>query len=74
MMILGPELLWFTLGLGPWHVGFHLQSAWIAMAIVGLALLRARGSDLRIPDDLAPARADLHPAGRIGQVWPASPA
>lgn len=74
MLILGPELLWFTLALGPWHVGFRLQAAWIAMAIVGLALLRARGSDLRIPDDLSPARADLHPAGRLGQVWPTSPA
>lgn len=72
MLILGPELLWFTLGLGPWHVGFHLQAAWFAIAIVALALLRARGSDLRIPDDLSQARADLHPAGRIGQVWPAS--
>ena len=71
MLILGPELLWFTLALGPWSIGFRLQAAWVVMAIVGLALLRARGSDLRIPDDLSPARADVHPAGAVGQVWPA---
>lgn len=65
MLILGPELLWFTLALGPWSVG-----SWVLMAVVGLALLRARGTDLRSPDDLSIERADLHPAGRRGQVWP----
>lgn len=65
MLILGPELLWFTLGLGPWSVG-----PWITMALVGLALFRVRGSDLRTPNDLSRERADLHPAGRLGQVWP----
>jgi hypothetical protein len=65
MLILGPELLWFTLGLGPWKAG-----AWITMGVVGLALVRVRGSDLRTPSELSPARADLHPAGRLGQVWP----
>ena len=71
MLILGPELLWFALGLGPWRAGFHLQAAWAAMALVGLALLRAGDSDLRIPADLGAARADLHPLSRVGQVWPA---
>ncbi len=65
MLILGPELLWFTLGLGPWSVG-----PWITMALVGLALFRVRGSDLRTPNDLSRERADLHPVGRLGQVWP----
>ena len=65
MLILGPELLWFTLGVGPWKLG-----SWITMAVVGLALLRASGSDLRSPSDLSRERADLHPAGRFGQVWP----
>jgi hypothetical protein len=67
-LCLGPELLWFVLGLGPWDIGF--PSAWLAMAIVGLALLVARREDLRIPDDLSPARADVHPAARMAQVWP----
>ena len=66
MLILGPELLWFTLGVGPWSVG-----SWITMGVVGLALLRARGNDLWIPSDLSTERADLHPAGRLAQVWPA---
>lgn len=66
MLILGPELFWFTLGVGPWKLG-----AWMTMAIVGLALVRVRGSDLRSPGDLSSARSDLHPAGRLGQVWPA---
>ena len=65
MLILGPELLWFTLALGPWSVG-----SWVAMAVVGLALLGARGSDLRSPEDLSIERADLHPAGSHGQIWP----
>jgi hypothetical protein len=65
MLILGPELLWFTLGVGPWKLG-----SWITMAVVGLALLRVSGSDLRSPSDLSRERADLHPAGRFGQVWP----
>lgn len=69
-LILGPELLWFFFGLGPWYPGFGLQSAWFAMAFVGLALLVARGGDLRPPGDLSPARADVHPAATAGQVWP----
>lgn len=67
LLILGPEFFWFTLGLGPWKAG-----AWITMGVVGLALVGVRGSDLRTPTDLSPARADLHPAGRLGQVWPSS--
>jgi hypothetical protein len=65
---LGPELLWFVLGLGPWRIG--IPSAWLAMGLVGLALLVRRGNDLRLPNDLSPARADLHPLGAMGQVWP----
>jgi hypothetical protein len=65
---LGPELLWFVLGLGPWSIGF--QSTWLAISLVGLALLIARDDDLRIPTDLSPSRADVHPLGRAGQVWP----
>jgi hypothetical protein len=65
---LGPELLWFSLGLGPWWIGF--PSAWLAMGLVGLALLVRRGNDLDLPSDLSPARADLHPLGHTGQVWP----
>jgi hypothetical protein len=68
-LFLGPELLWFFLGLGPWAVG-RIQSAWLAMALVLVALLVARRDDLRLPTDLSPARADLHPAARTGQVWP----
>jgi hypothetical protein len=67
-LCLGPELLWFVLGLGPW--GIVYPSAWLAIAIVFLALLVASGDDLRIPSDLSPARADVHPAGRMAQVWP----
>ena len=40
------------------------------MALVGLALLTTRGDDLPIPPDLSGERADLHPAGRVAQVWP----
>jgi hypothetical protein len=71
-LFLGPELLWFVLGLGPWWIGF--QSAWLAVAVVGLALLLARDGELRLPADLSPARADVHPLGRLGQVWPDSAA
>lgn len=67
-LALGPELLWFVLGIGPWWIGF--QSSWLAIAIVFLSLLAARGDDLRAPIDLSPARADMHPLGRAGQVWP----
>ena len=65
--LLGPELLWFFLGLGPW---LGSRSAWLAMALVGLALLAAHGGDARVPPDLTPSRADLHPLAAIGQVWP----
>jgi hypothetical protein len=65
---LGPELLWFVLGLAPWWIGF--PSAWLAMGLVGLALLVRRGNDLRLPNDLSPAREDLHPLRAMGQVWP----
>jgi hypothetical protein len=69
---LGPELLWFFLGIGDWS--WHgLQSAWLAIVMVGVALLVARGFDLRPPADLSPSRADVHPAGRTGQVWPDRP-
>jgi hypothetical protein len=68
MLILGPELLWFTLGVGPWKLG-----SYATIAIVGLALLRAVGNDLRTPSDLSRERADLHPAGRFGQIWPEWP-
>ena len=62
MLILGPELLWFTLALGPWSVG-----SWVLMAVVGLALLRVRGSDLRSPDDSRVGRADLIQRGVGGR-------
>jgi len=65
---LGPELLWFVLGLGPWSIGF--QSAWLAVTLVGIALLLVSNDDLRLPIDLSPSRADVHPLGRVGQVWP----
>lgn len=70
MLVLGPELLWFTTCLGLWPLGLDVESAWVGMLIVGLVLLRTRGSDLRAPDDLSGARADLHPAGPGAQVWP----
>jgi Glycosyltransferase family 87 len=66
-LVLGPELLWFFLGLGPW---LGPWTAWLALVVVGLALLVARDDDLRIPGDLSPSRADLHPAGQTGQPWP----
>jgi len=68
-LALGPELLWFFLGLGARNGPFGIRSAWIAMAMVGLTLLVAR-QDLRVPGDLTPARADMHPAARMQQVWP----
>jgi hypothetical protein len=68
-LFLGPELLWFFLGLGPWS-NWRFQSAWLAMGMVAIALLVARRDDLRLPSDLSPSRADLHPAARTGQVWP----
>jgi hypothetical protein len=69
-LFLGPELVWFFLGLGPWQLWFGIPSAWLAIGIVWVALLVARGDDLRLPTDLSPSRADVHPAGRSGQVWP----
>ena len=66
---LGPELLWFFLGLGDWS-WHRLPFIWLGFPLVGLALLVARGSDLRPPADLTPSRADMHPAARTGQVWP----
>ena len=69
-LVLGPEVLWFFFGLGPWYVGFGPNTAWIAIAIVGLALAFVRGPDLRPPSDLSAARADVHPAALAGQVWP----
>jgi hypothetical protein len=71
-LFLGPELLWFFLGLGPWSNG-RIQSAWLAMGMVAIALLVARRDDLRLPSDLSPSRADLHPAAQTGQVWPDPP-
>jgi len=65
---LGPELLWFVLGLAPWRIGF--PSGWLALGVVGLALAVRPGDDLRRPGDLSPARADLHPLGQARQVWP----
>ena len=70
VLVLGPELLWFFLGLGARGttvLGF--RSAYVAMGVAGLALLVA-GIDLRLPSDLATSRADVHPAARSGQVWP----
>ena len=72
-LTLGPEMLWFFLAFGPWPLPFHLQSAWIAMAIVGIALHISRGDDLGVPGDLTPSRADLHPIARSGRVWPDRP-
>ncbi len=67
-LALGPELLWFVLGLGPWsHV-----TIWLTVALVALALLRS-GRELELPGDLSPARAFIHPAARSGQVWPVEP-
>lgn len=68
-LVLGPELLWFFLGLGPSGIEFGIDSAWVAMVVVGVTLLVAR-DDLRLPGDLTPSRADLHPVARSGQVWP----
>jgi hypothetical protein len=64
--VLGPELLWFVLGLGAWRV----ESTWLAVAIVGLALFIARHDDLCLPSDLSPSRADMHPLATSRQVWP----
>lgn len=72
-LFLGPELVWFFLGLGRWSPGFGIPSAWLAMAFAGLALLVVRADDLRLPTDLSDARLDVHPAGATGQVWPARP-
>ena len=69
-LVLGPEVLWFFFGLGPWYLGFGPDTGWIAMAVVGLALVVARNRDLRPPGDLSAARADLHPLNQAGQVWP----
>jgi hypothetical protein len=63
-------MLWFFLAFGQWPFPFGLQSAWIAMAIVGIALHISRGHDLGVPGDLTPSRADLHPVARSGRVWP----
>ena len=72
MLVLGPELLWFTSCLGLWPLTPEIDAAWFAMAAVGLALLLVPDGGLRIPDDLSAARADLHPAGTVGQIWPGS--
>lgn len=68
-LVLGPELLWFFLGLGILGVPFGINSIWLAIGLVGLTLLVA-GDELHPPRDLTPSRADLHPLGRNGQVWP----
>lgn len=65
--VLGPEMLWFFLGLGPW---LGSQSAWLAMALVGLALFVAPDDGLSVPPDLTPSRADMHPLALSGQAWP----
>lgn len=69
-LVLGPELLWFFLGLGTrGAVPFGLNSAWLAIGMVGLTLVIA-SHELHLPGDLTPARADLHPLGQSRQVWP----
>ncbi len=69
-LTLGPEMLWFFLAFGPWPFLFDLRSAWVAMAIVGIALHISRGDDLGVQGDLTASRADLHPIARSVQVWP----
>lgn len=62
------DLLWFTLGLGPW-IGAGI-SAWLAIVIVSVGLLTARGADLEVEGGEDEAGRDLHPAGRATRVWP----
>jgi Glycosyltransferase family 87 len=71
-LFLGPEMVWFFLGLGPWPIPFALgiQAGWVAIGLVGAALLVVQRADLRLPDDLSLSRADVHPASQTGQVWP----
>jgi hypothetical protein len=65
-LVLGPEVLWLVLGLGPWAT--HL--VWGAVVLVAIGLHFA-GRDLQRPGDLSSARADIHPAGPlVTQVWP----
>jgi hypothetical protein len=69
-LVLGPELLWFVLAVGPWPIGFGIQTPWLTLVLVGLALVVSRGNDLLLPGDLSPARRDVHPVGASRQVWP----
>ena len=64
-LVLGPELLWFVLGLGPWSV----ETVWAAVIVVALATLFA-DRELSLPPDLSAARADIHPAAASERVWP----
>ena len=66
-LALGPELLWFLLGVGVWT----REEIWLVIVVVVVALARG-GEDLAPPQALSPARADIHPASRAGVVWPAS--
>lgn len=70
VLFLGPECLWLFLGLDQWTHGLGISGAWLAIAFAGTALLVVRGDDLRLPGDLEPSRADVHPAAGSGQVWP----
>jgi uncharacterized membrane protein (UPF0136 family) len=71
-LTLRPEILWFALALVPWDVWgvLPLSGAWVAIAIVAVALIRSRNENLTGPADLSAEAADLHPAGAGGQVWP----
>jgi hypothetical protein len=68
-LVLGPELLWFFLGLGTLGSPFGIASVWLAIGVVALTLAVA-SDGLDRPPDLTNARADLHPLGRSGRVWP----
>jgi Glycosyltransferase family 87 len=69
---LRPEILWFALAVVPWDVWgvLPISGGWVAMAIVAVALIRARSENLTGPVDLTEEAADLHPSGAGGQVWP----
>ena len=63
-----PAVLWLVLGLssGPSH--FALQ--WLAVGIVGIALLTRSTDDLDVPETRSAGDGDLHPLGRGRRVWP----
>jgi len=71
-MALQADILWFVFAIVPWTAWLlPFPAAWLAVAIVAVALVRRSGDELSTPAAMSEAATDLHPGGVNGQVWPA---